>query len=569
MSPNRYWNRIQRQRITRRRMLAATGVGAAGNALDAACGDDGKIEEPIITGTPDGTPQALGQPKYGNRYQAAIGLNIDTLDPHVSIAGGTAFFPRIYNLLLRQSSLKPEFVFNDLAESLEQPDDTTWIFSIRPGVKIAPNEMGVPERDMDAVDLYESFERIKGLDQANAAVFVNEWFASHEASADAMTYTINAPSPYSWFILRIGNFTNMTPPRELIQSNPERMRDAGVGGGPFLVPPGGYTEGERLVLNKNTSYYRTDPKNNDAQLPYIDGMDIKIIQDRSALRTAFLSRQSYLYFAENKDEADELLAQYDIYQGSRDPVFTFVSVTMNVERPPFDDPRIRKAVMHSINRQQYIDIVYKGDAQANGLVHWPTGAYALPPEELEQLQGFDAELSKQLITDAGFDIPLKIKVMFPANSTIEEHNTHLPIFLEQMEDAGFEVEQDAQDFGTWLDNYTNKNYDISLALNQVYENPETPLDFQHSEGPAGDNIYSTGLQNPEIDAEIERVKRITDSEELVNAIHELQRKIYEAGPMFLPIVSPFSRTLYWDFVKNIPEGLGVADLLLNDWWLDL
>ena len=185
------------------------------------------------------------------------------------------------------------------------------------------------------------------------------------------------------------------------------------------------------------------------------------------------------------------------------------------------------------------------------------------------MQKFDPELSKQLIQDAGFEVPMDITVMFPANSTIEEHSTHLPIFLEQMSAAGFNVTQDAQDFGTWLDNYTEKNYDISLALNQVYETPEVPIDFQHSAGPAGDNIFASGLKDPEVDAAIEAAKTITDTEQLVNAIHDLQRQIYEVGPMFLPMVSPFSRTLYWNFVKNIPTGLGSTGLLLNDTWLDI
>ncbi|MEX0785160.1 MAG: ABC transporter substrate-binding protein [Dehalococcoidia bacterium] len=566
MATKSYWQRFQRQRISRRRMLAVTGAGAAGLAVVAACGDD---DGGGGDGTPEPTQGVVGEPKYGNRYQIGTAVNVDTLDPHISIAGGPAYFPRIYNVLVARSALDAEFEFNDLAESFEQPDETTWIFSIRPGVKIAPNDMGVPERDMDGIDAFESFERIKGLDQANAAVFVNQWFAQHEANADGTVYTVNTPDPYAWFILRMGFFINNIPPRELIQNEPERMRTAGVGGGPFLVPLGGYTEGERLVLNKNTNYYRTDPNNDDAQLPYIDGMDVRIIADRSALRTAFLSEQTHSYAAENKAEADELLGQYDVYQGSADPTFTFIAVTMNVLKPPFDDPRVRKAVMHSINRQQYIDIVYKGDAQANGIVHWPTGAYALDPAELDELQKFDPELSKQLLTDAGHDLPLKIKVMFPANSTIEEHSTHLPIFLEQMAAAGFEVEQDAQDFATWLNNYTEKNYDMSLALNQIYETPEIPLDFYHSAGPAGDQIYSEGMQDPAIDAQIDAAKIITDSEELVSAIQDLQRTLYEAGPMFLPIVSPFNRTLYWNFVKNIPGGVGSAGLLLNDWWLDL
>ena len=564
MTTSTYWQKLQRQRITRRRMLAATGAGAAGLAIAAACGGSGGDAGPDATEAPD-----FGVPRYGGRYQQGSNVNIDTLDPHVSIAGGVAFFPRMYNLLVAQSSLKPEFFYNDLAESYEQPDETTWIFSIRPGVKVAPNELGIPERDMDAIDAFESFERIISLDQANAAVFVNEWFASHEASADGQTYTITTPTPYAWFLFRIGGFTSMIPPREVFAGNVEQLRTAGAGGGPFSVPIGGYTEGENLVLNKNPNYYRTDPNNNDAQLPYIDGIDVRILTDRATLRTAFLDQQIHTYGAENRAEADDLLASYDVYQASSDPTSTFISVTINVDRPPFDNPNIRKAIMHAIDRQQYVDLVYGGDAQANGIVHWPTGAYALPPEELDELQKFDPELSKRLLQEAGVEVPFKMKVMFPANSSIEEHSTHLPIFLEQMAAAGFDIEQDPQDFGTWLDNYTDKNYDVSLAPNQIYESPETPLNFHHSAGPAGDNIYSSGLGDPAIDAEIDRVKTITDPEELVDAIHNLQRQIYEAGPMFLPIVSPFSRTLYWNFVKNIPSGLGATGLLLNDWWLDL
>ncbi|MCI0855329.1 MAG: hypothetical protein J4N98_01465, partial [Chloroflexi bacterium] len=322
-----------------------------------------------------------------------------------------------------------------------------------------------------------------------------------------------------------------------------------------------------LSLNRNQNYYRTDPSNGNAQLPYIDGMDGMPIFDRNSRRNAFLDQQIYQYNPEGKAEADELLSMIDGYQGDVEPVLTFISVTMNVKRPPFDDPRIRKAMMHAINRQQYIDLIYAGDARANGLVHWPAGAYALPDEELEQLQAYDPERSRALIQEAGFDLPLEINVTFPANTTLQEHSAHLPIFLQQMEDAGFQVRQDAQDLPSWIGSYANENYDCTLALNQDWETPEIPLNFHHSRGPLGDNSYSDGLQDPAIDAEIERVNTIMDHEELVDAIHQLQRDIYEAGPTYLPIVSPFNRTLYWNFVKNIPRGLGTLDRFINDWWL--
>ena len=567
MAIKSYWEQFQRGRVSRRRVLSVAGVSAAGLAVAAACGGGGGDGEDEPT---PGPGASAGTPVRGGRYKTGSAVNIDTLDPHISIAGGPAWFPRFYNVLVKQSAQKPDFLFFDLAEDMEvpEPGGLEWIFHIRPGVTIAPNPDGIPERALDAEDAQISFQRIKDLPEANACAFVCEWFDSHEA-LDAETYRIRTPRPYAFFLLNIGGtiFTSTIPPREAIEKGGDFLRDRAVGAGPFMVAPDAYVEGQRFTLERNPNYYRTDPNNDDAQLPYIDGWDAVNITDRSALRTAFLSKQSYQYGAENKDEAEQLLAEHDIYQGSGDPVNTFISFTMNVTKPPWDNPDVRKAAMHALNRQEFIDIVYRGDARPNGLVHWPQGDFALPEDELDDLQKFDPELSKQLLREAGFDLPLKVKVMFPANSVIEEHSTHLPIFLEQMAAAGFEVDQDAQDFVTWLDNYTNKEYDASLALNQIYETPEIPLDFHHSSGPAGGDIYTWGMNDPEIDSAIDAVKEITDPEQLVEGIRNVQRLIYDKGPSFLPIVSPFSRQLFWNFVQNIQPGLGLASLLLNDWWL--
>jgi len=562
MPTSGYWRDLQRQRITRRRLLAGAATGAAGLAVAAACGGDDNGNG--ANGQP--TQADAGTPVYGGRFLNGTSALIETLDPHLGIGASTAFFPRIFNLLVARSPLQDDFFYYDLALEFEQPDETTWIFSLRPGVKIAPNDIGIPERDMDAQDLFESFERIKNEPQASGAVFVQNWFASHEASADGMTYTVTTPSPYAWFLYNIGAFTSMTAPRELLD-HPD-LASAGVGAGPFVVAPGGYSAEQRLILDRNPNYYRTDPNNNDAQLPYVDGMDLNIIPDRAALRAAFQDAQTHTYMAESEEEADDLVANYDVSVISTEPSFFFIAVTMNVERPPFDDPNVRKAVMHSINRQQYIDLIYGGDARPNGLVHWPTGNFALPEEELDELQPYDPELSRRLLTEAGHDLPLNVTVHYPATELLE-HDKHVPIFLQQMQDAGFSVQEEAQELGSWIGTYTNKDYTMSLALNQLYDTPETPLNFQHSQGPFGVGLYSTGLQDPAIDAEIDRVKTITDPAALLEAVHDVQRQIYEAGPMFLPIVCAFSRTLFWNFVKNYPVDLGQQERLINDWWLEL
>ena len=555
MAANGYWHRVQRTRISRRRLLKAAGAGTAGLAVIAATGGG------VTLAAPGGRPAAGGVPLRGGRFRFALTREFDSLDPVTGFGSGPTIFPRMYNTLVAVSARQTDFVFFDLAETLEQPDGETYLYSIRQGVLIAPNDLGIPERELDALDASRWLDRVTQDPIAWHRPLTDQWLQSYDAP-DSQTFRIRTNGPYAYFLLRLGTPLGGTiPPREFFDGGIS-LQNQGVGAGPFFLRPGTFQHVGGASLDRNPNYYRSDPVTG-AQLPYLDGIDIVRIDDRSARRAAFISQEIHTYGAEDAQDADELLSQYDVFDVP-EPVNTFISFGMNVKRPPWDNPNVRKAAMHALNRQEYIDLVYGGDAMANGLVHWPLTSFALPEEELEQLQPFDPQRSRQLIQEAGFDLPLEIKVMFPASLSIQQHEQHLPIWLVQMEEAGFRVNQEPLDFGTWLDRYINKDYDASLAPNQIHETPEVPLDYQHSSGPAGDNTFSNGLQDPEVDATIDATRAITNPEELAEAVRGVQRLIYERGPAFLPIVSPFDRTLYWSFVTNVPQGLGPVGLYLSD-----
>jgi ABC-type transport system substrate-binding protein len=224
--------------------------------------------------------------------------------------------------------------------------------------------------------------------------------------------------------------------------------------------------------------------------------------------------------------------------------------------------------MYAINRDDYIQRVYQGAAKANGLVHWAVSG-ALDDSELAKLQPYDPAKSKSLIKEATGKDTIDINVLIPTGSDIEEILEHTPIFIEQMKNAGFNITQNSKDLAGWLNDYRAKDYDASLALNQVYETAEIPLDFEHSKGPAGSSIYAEGMQDTALDAQIDATKKITDFDARVKAIQDVQRTIYEKGPTFLPIVTPFSRALYWNFVQSVPVGLGTTGYFLtHDIWLN-
>jgi ABC-type transport system substrate-binding protein len=101
-----------------------------------------------------------------------------------------------------------------------------------------------------------------------------------------MEYTLKTPNPYAFFRNRIGSAINTVVPREALEDAViGRLRSEAAGAGPFVLK--NYAEGTGAALDRNPNYYRKDEDNSNEALPYIDGIDVKIITDRAAIRTAF------------------------------------------------------------------------------------------------------------------------------------------------------------------------------------------------------------------------------------------------------------------------------------------
>ena len=566
-----YWDRILTTRITRRRILRGAGAaGAAAGAIwIAGCSDSERSVDgitPSASAPPASDPtkpdyaNPLDPPIAGGRYQAVAPAPFDSFDPHRGVGAATAVFPRIYNVLVQQSAQRPQVSVFDLAESLENPDDVTWNFKIRPGVRIGPNDLGVPERDLDGDDVVATFERIKAIPEAPNGAFVKEFLAGVTAASGSVTLTTT--KPYAWLLSRVGNFVNTIPPRELIADDGSiaKLVDRSAGAGPYRLVSA--SEGEAARLDRNPSYYLKDSAG--TQLPYPEGIDIRTITDRSAWRTAFVSGQVHQYTAEGKAEIDALSSDFFVV---KDPLAQFVPVAMNPEKPPFNDPRARRAVSRAIDRQQFVDRIYSGDAKPNGVVHWPAGedSYAFSAQELEELQPFDVAEARSLVEALG---GLKVKLVYPSGSTVALHSSHVPIFVEQLKAANIDVDDTPLEFAAWLSTYRVRDYEMSLGLTQVIETPEQPLNWHTSNGPLGDRSFGVGLGDPDIDAAIEKTKTVLDVEAGVKAVRDAQTLIYAKDLVFLPLVSGYSYNAYSNKVHNLPSGIGATALFVNSVWIE-
>ena len=175
------------------------------------------------------------------------------------------------------------------------------MFKIRPGVKVAPNSLGVPERDLDGEDVKATLERLKTDPATTSYGFASKYIDDITVSGD--TVTVKTTSPYAWFLARIGSYLNCIAPRELLAGDLKRLTGQAAGAGAFRLTS--VTEGETASFERNPNYYRKDDATG-VQLPYVDGLDVRVIFDRSAQRTAFQSGQIQQYWPATGDEARSL-----------------------------------------------------------------------------------------------------------------------------------------------------------------------------------------------------------------------------------------------------------------------
>ena len=196
-------------------------------------------------------------------------------------------------------------------------------------------------------------------------------------------------------ILGQGKMQGLAKPEDLVTSGPFR-----------------HVSFVRDVSNK---YVRNDGYFKEGR-PYIDGMVQFIIVDVASIVAAFASEQ-VLMTNGNVDNMGSIESQkflddhgdrYNVYSVS--PAGAY-HVMMNTEQKPFDDPRVRRAIILAINRQEIIEIFSGGDYQL-GLPFPPETWYGRTAEEAGQVDGYrlvngekprvDLAEAKRLMKEAGY-----------------------------------------------------------------------------------------------------------------------------------------------------------------------
>ena len=375
-----------------------------------------------------------------------------------------------------------------------------------------------------------------------------------------MTFHLKQPQPALLALLASG-YTPIYP----CHVPAADMRRKPVGTGPFKLADFKMNEGIKLV--KNPDYWKPGR-------PYLDAIDFSIIADRSTRMLSFIAGKFDMTFPADVTvpllkniKRDAPQAQCTMRESG-----VSTNLIINREVAPFDDPKIRRAMALTLDRESFIKILSEGEGQMGGaLLPPPDGVWGLPPEKLKNLIGYgDVEKAREegraLMKEAGYgpDKRLKIKVSTRNIATFKDPAV---ILIDQLKQIWIDAELEVIDTSVYYNRVFKKDYVVALNLTgSAVDDPDVTL----FEGYACGSLRNyNNYCNPEMTKLFDQQSRETDRKKRQEMVWEIDRKLQE--DVARPIISHGRVAGCWQpYVKNVTLH---TNSIYNNWrfedvWLD-
>jgi peptide/nickel transport system substrate-binding protein len=451
-----------------------------------------------------------------------------------------------------------ESIVPDLATSwLWSEDGRKLAFKLRQGVRWHDG------KPFTAEDVRCTFELLLGTDKLRrnprSAWYSNVEKVTADGDFDA-TFHLKERQPALLALLASG-YTPIYPCHVSLAD----MRRKPVGTGPFKFVEFKMNEGIKLA--KNTDYWKPGR-------PYLDGIEYTIIADRSTRMLSFASGKFDMTFP--TDVTVPLLKNIrkDAPKAQCTMRETGVSTNLIVNRevPPFDDPRIRRAMALTLDRQAYIDILSEGEGKMGGaMLPPPDGVWGMPPEMLKTIIGYgdvaaSREEARGLMKQAGYgpDKRLKVKV---STRNIATFRDPAVILIDQLKQIYIDGELEVIDTSVYYNRVFKKDYAVALNLSgSAVDDP----DVTFFEGYACGSLRNyNNYCNPEMTKLFEAQSREIDQKKRLKMVWEIDRKLQE--DIARPIIGHGRAAGCWQ-----PHVKGVTiqvNSIYNGWrfediWLD-
>ena len=536
MQTSSYWQRFTTQRLSRRRALqaGATGLGATALVL-AGCGGDEEAED-----EDKGTPAAQETPQSGGKITFGLISDPGGLDEQEGVTN--YWVTSQFNGFLFHINLRTQEMMLHMADRFEQPDNTTYIWTLKPGIKFH-NVEPTFGREVTADDFAYSFtRRLEDAAVQNDKQLLRDFAAGWEA-VDKYTFRLRTKQPYRPAIDELGNPSYPIVPNEAVEKYGDLMSHP-VGCGAYILTE--FIRSERVRMKRNPDYFMPGR-------PYMDEREWQIVLDNSTLLQMFETGQhDYNGVTLDKLKVEEI-EQMDHVAVLKAPNFWRHTLLLRVDQPPFKDTRVWEAIDLIVDRQDLIDKMAFGEGVYTGPVPASLEQYSLPQDELRDFYKVDLTKAKQLLRPPASPTAW--------SSTAVENVTDMQkcaeVVKEQLAKANVNMKLQLVELASYLaQNLYGRDFQGTMYYNLPYVEPDRPLCAYYSKGQAGFSF--SGYSNPSIDAWIEKERAEFDNDKRQQIILDAQREmIKEHGPQINTYI-PQGWVAYRDWVHGIEKTVDIG-----------
>jgi peptide/nickel transport system substrate-binding protein len=441
----------------------------------------------------------------------------------------------------------------DLAESWTQPNETTYVFKLRRGVKWHPKPP-VNGRELTADDVVYTIERFRTV-KGNANAYMLASVDKVEA-VDKYTVRFTLKEPFVWFLDVLANpMAVCIIAKEAVEKFGDlKKAEAVIGTGPWMLDS--YRPNVGFTYVRNPHYFM-------AGLPYIDKVEAVVDEDNASRMAAFLAGKYDLGW-ENPGTINRVdwVQIKDVLKTRRPNLKTLESpsnvmshIYMRTDKAPFSDVRVRRAISLAINRQALIESTLEGVGAYNPPVPAALKDWSIPFEQLGeggQWYKHDRALAKKLLAEAGHPNGFAATLDFTTyGSTVLVDQMQL--VLKDLKAVGIEAKLNQKEYGAYISTTFYGKYD-AMAYG-----PQTPFldpdNFLYGQYYPGETKNHGLINDPVVADMLVRQRRTQDPAKRREVIHEIQK--YLAKQQYYVQMPSGIYIFVWDSaIKNYSPNLG-------------
>jgi peptide/nickel transport system substrate-binding protein len=452
----------------------------------------------------------------------------------------------IYNGLLTLDVYNNYEIVGDLAERWEVASDSKRItFYLHKGVTFHD---GSPFSCADAKYSIDRMADPKRASRGFVAYFGEVYDSSSCTDDFTLVLSLKRPSPALLTVLSVSMAVMM---KQGIDDHFDRKNPGFlIGTGPFKYKS--HTPGVDFRAERNPNYWKPG-------LPHIGGYRAVIMSDLTKIFASFRARQLTMTgIARHLERPEAEILEKDFPEGvvAVGPRSTWDNFVMNVSKPPFDDPRVRKAVALATDREKMIEIAVEGWGTMGGYIG-PHTAFALPFEELKQYPQFDPDMekrraeAKRLLAEAGYARGLDFQLVLRRGPLYERGALSRQ---DDLKKVGINVKILTVDTATIRSRQQKSDFMAYTSPSSVHiDEPDLYYARLTCGAPTNYGKYC----NPEFDKLFEAQSRIFDAKKRAEVIRQMERILLNEIPDDRGYY--WKATMgYWNRLQHFPPIMGTT-----------